>query len=75
MLGHEVAFIYCRAPGNEIPCRKVYDCWWEFFDVASFMKKHYDEATINKITAPPPPKTATLLDLIEQAKKRVAEDN
>lgn len=70
MLGHEVAFSYCRTPGSDVPCRKIYDCWWETFDVATFMKNHYDEETLGKITAPPPPKTATLLDLIEQAKRR-----
>jgi hypothetical protein len=70
MLGHEVAFSYCRAPGSSVPCRKIYDCWWETFDVADFVRNHYDEETIGKITAPPPPKTTTLLDLIEQAKRR-----
>jgi hypothetical protein len=71
LLGHEVAFSYCRTPGSDTPCRKIYDCWWETFDVAAFMKEHYDEATISRVTAPPPPKTATLMDLIEQARRRV----
>ena len=72
MLGHEVAFSYCRAPGSEMPCRKIYDCWWETFDIDAFMKAHYDEAVLRRITAPPPSKAASLLDLIEQAKKRCA---
>ena len=42
MLGHEVAFSYCREPGSETPCRKIFDCWWETFDVSAFINDHYD---------------------------------
>ena len=72
-LGHEVHFSYCRMPGSETPCRKIFDCWWESLDITSFVTDHYDEATVQRISAPPPPKTDTLLELIEQARRRVAE--
>ena len=33
-LGGEVAFGYCKVCGGEkTPCFKVFDCWWERFDV------------------------------------------
>ena len=73
MLGHEVAFLYCRSPGSEIPCRKIFDCWWETFDITAFINANYNETVIQQITAPPPPKTSSLLDLIEQARKRIAD--
>ncbi|MBN1760811.1 MAG: hypothetical protein JW863_20955 [Chitinispirillaceae bacterium] len=73
MLGHEVSFSYCRAPGSDTPCRKIFDCWWETFDVTSFVNSHYDAAVVGMITTPPTPKTNTLLDLIEQARRRVGE--
>jgi len=73
MLGHEVSFLYCRAPGSRTPCRKIFDCWWEIFDIDSFMKSHFSKADIQKIVEPPPPKNVSLLDLIEQAKSRVGD--
>ena len=69
MLGHEVSFAYCRAPGRELPCRKVFDCWWETFDVESFVRAHFDEADIRRILASRQDKVSSLVELIEKAKK------
>jgi hypothetical protein len=69
MLGHEVAFSYCRAPGSQTPCRKIFDCWWETFDVEAFVRSCYGEEKIAEITAPPKQKVLSLVDLIEQARK------
>ena len=33
LLGHEIHFGYCRAPGSELPCRKIFDCWFRIFDI------------------------------------------
>jgi hypothetical protein len=66
-LGHEVPFSYCRAPGRDLPCRKIFDCWWETFDVAAFMKQHYTPEQLQQITAPPPSKASSLIDLIRRA--------
>jgi hypothetical protein len=70
MLGHEVAFSYCRLPGREIPCGKVFDCWWETFDISSFIAQNYSEAIQKAIMAPPKPKMLSLIEIIEQASKR-----
>jgi hypothetical protein len=70
MLGHEVTFSYCRTPGGDIPCLKIFDCWWEAFDVTAFMKTNYPPDVISRITEPPKPKISSLLDLIENAKKQ-----
>ena len=75
MLGHEITFAYCRTPGGNIPCRKIFDCWWETFPVSEFMKQYYDAATLEKIVAPPQPKAASLLDLIAQAQQRCDQDD
>ena len=69
MLGHEVGFDYCRQPGKETPCRKIFDCWDEKFDIVEFIKQNYGEEMVEKIQAPPKPKILSLLELIEQAKK------
>ena len=70
LLGHDVAFSYCRVPGQDTPCRKIFDCWWDSFDVGQFMESHYDAETLKRVLAPPKSKTASLVDLIERARKR-----
>ena len=69
MLGHPVAFAYCRAPGSTRPCRKVLDCWWETFDVAAFLRDCYGDGILAEITAPTKNKVLSLMELIEQARK------
>lgn len=70
MLGHELTFAYCRAPGRQLPCSKIFDCWWEAFDVQAFIREHYTEQQIAEIMAPRPEKVSSLLDLIRQARER-----
>ena len=69
MLGHPVPFSYCRAPGRDLPCPRIFDCWWETFDVEGFIRSHFSEADITRITRPPPDKRATILELIERARR------
>ncbi len=72
-LGHTVRFDYCRIGGeSERPCFKVFDCWWEQFDVVGYFKQQLSaEAFESLASAPPPDKTASLVDLIRKAKQRV----
>jgi hypothetical protein len=70
MLGHDVPFSYCREPAQEIPCRKIYDCWWEQFDIKSFIAAHYSDEVQKAIVQPPKPKMLSLLEIIEQASRR-----
>lgn len=72
-LGHELTFGYCRRPGGELPCSKIFDCWFEIFDVEGFIRQHYPEDQIQQILAPPQPKMASLLDLIQQAQKNASD--
>jgi len=69
MLGHELSFSYCRQPGQEVPCRKIFDCWWERFDIVAFLQEHYDPETVAEIQKPRQPKVASLLEIIERARK------
>ena len=73
MLGHPIEFSYCRSPGSPLPCRKVFDCWWETFDVESFVRAHYSEKEIEKVLAPRKDKMSSIVELIQQA-RRAAED-
>ncbi len=71
-LGHPVRFDYCRIGGdNQRPCFKVFDCWWEDFDVVGYFRQTLSKAEFKRLAcAPPPNKTASLIDLIQQAKQR-----
>ena len=68
MLGHEVSFSYCRQPASDLPCRKVFDCWWETFDVEAFIRAHFSDQHISRITQPRQDKMVSLVELIEQAR-------
>ena len=70
MLGHHLAFAYCRTGTGPKPCARILDCWFETFDIESFLREHFTDQEIAAFTAPPKPKVQTLLELIEQAKKR-----
>ena len=68
MLGHHVAFIYCRSGASSQPCRKIFDCWFQTFDIEQFMKAHFTDEQIRAILAPSKDKMTSIIELIEQAK-------
>jgi len=75
-LGHEVTFGYCRQETGGKPCRLVLDCWWEHFEVRSFLRAYLPEETVAEVeragASPPPPKILSLVEMIQQAKDRLA---
>lgn len=75
MLGHDIQFSYCRTVGNSVPCRKILDCWFERFDVESYVTDNFGVEMIKKLAEPPKPKLSTILELIEQAKKNSANQS
>ena len=68
LLGHDVEFGYCRAPGAALPCGRVLDCWWESFDVEGFLQEHYSPQQIAQVLQPRQPKVVSLVELIEKAR-------
>jgi hypothetical protein len=75
-LGHEVAFGYCRQETGGQPCRLILDCWWERFDVRSFLQAHLPQETMAQVeraaVSPPPAKVLSLVEMIQQAKEQLA---
>ena len=75
-LGHEVTFGYCRQETSGKPCRLILDCWWEQFDVRSFLQTHLTEEDMAQVeragVSPPPSKMLSLVEMIQQAKDRLA---
>ena len=75
-LGGDVAFGYCKVCGEgRIPCFKVFDCWWERFDVVAHMQACLSPESFDAISdSRPQSKMTSLVDLIRQAQERAAQD-
>lgn len=74
-LGGVVSFAYClKGAADNRPCWKSVDCWWEFFDVVSYLKATLSPEEFQQlINTRPQPKVASLVDLIAQARNRLEE--
>lgn len=73
-LGHQISFSYCRSENQGLPCFKTLDCWYTHFEVEAFLKKELTPEEWKKVfSGPPKPKMLSLVELIEQAKKRGKE--
>lgn len=70
MLGHAVPFRYCRTTADQTPCRKIMDCWFEIIPIREYLEEHFSPEQLSAFFKPPEPKMTSLLDLIEQARKR-----
>jgi hypothetical protein len=71
-LGHHLTFQYCRRENKGLPCKKIIDCWFEKFNIQSYLQEYYKESELKHIFEAPRPKMTTLLDLIKQAQERIS---
>ncbi|RJR16881.1 MAG: hypothetical protein C4582_13930 [Desulfobacteraceae bacterium] len=73
-LGHHVSFLYCRYENKGLPCFKTLDCWFEHFPVEEYLRNDLSSEDWDKVFENlPKSKVVSLLELIEQAKKRNQE--
>jgi len=73
-LGHQITFSYCRSEREGLPCFKTLDCWYMHFDVEKYMRTQLSDEDFDKAFKPSgKTKMMSLLDLIEEAKKRTAQ--
>ena len=72
-LGHEVTFRYCRTQEEDTLCPRILDCWWETFDVHAFLENNLPPEQFRLqqkiLEHHPPPKVASLVELIDRAKE------
>jgi hypothetical protein len=75
-LGSDIRFGYCRISGEaSLPCGKIFDCWWETFDVAAFLEETLPKGDFQRIKSfQPKPKLTSIIELIEEARKRSMND-
>jgi hypothetical protein len=74
-LGHQITFSYCRVENRGLPCFKIVDCWYEHFMVEDFLRRELKPEEWEKVfNRPVKPKILSLVELIEEAKKRKNEE-
>jgi hypothetical protein len=70
-LGGNVTFGYCLKEGGLKPCGRALVCWSQFFDVTEYFKRLLTEEEFERVFSEAPrPKIVTLLELIENAKRK-----
>lgn len=74
-LGSMIPYKYCMISGEDsLPCFKILDCWWETFDVESYLKENVPAEIFDQLAlARPREKVASLVDIAEKAKDRLQD--
>ena len=73
-VGGEVNFLFCRSENNMSPCRFIAGCWQIRLDINKFLEAHFSNEELDLVFTPPKPKLASLVEMMEQAKKRIKEE-
>ena len=74
-LGNPVPFSYCRIENKGLPCSPIIDCWYDYFMIEDFLRQELEPDEWERIfSEPPKQKVLTLIELIEEAKKRKTEE-
>lgn len=72
-LGSLIPFRYCIISGDDdLPCWKIFDCWWEKFDVKGHLKENLPKAAFDdlvKSAEKPKNKISSIIEIVQQAKK------
>ncbi len=76
LLGHQVPFRYCRSSNEDLPCRRIMDCWWERIEIEAYLKEHFTQEELNRsVFVTPKSKIASLIELIEKAKRNGSSES
>ena len=74
-LGHQITFSYCRSENYGLPCFKTLDCWYNHFSVEEFMRLELTPEQWEEVFGrPPKPKIISLVEMIEEAKRKTKEN-
>ena len=73
-LGGEVTFGYCRIEGGELPCLRIIACWQCCIPIAEYLRETLSPDQLERFAKQnPKERIATLVELIEAAKKDSGE--
>jgi hypothetical protein len=71
-LGGEVTFRYCRVEGGELPCMRIVACWSRCLPIAGYLREVLSPQQLERFAEQQPKdRIATLVELIEAAKKDI----
>lgn len=74
-LGGEVTFAYCKKEAGGLPCPRTIICWEPHFPVHAYLKERLTKSEWDRcFNRPPKPKMTTLIELIEEARKRTVQE-
>ena len=69
-LGDEMTFAYCRQEAGDLPCARIIQCWFMFFDAAAWLQENLTPEKWERFTcAQPKDKVTHLIEIIEKAKR------
>lgn len=70
-LGHQIYFSYCRTENFGLPCVRTLNCWFRYFDVTTYLRGEITPEEFKKIfQEPPKSRVQSLMEMIDQARKR-----
>jgi len=74
-LGSDVNFEYCRLHAEQDRfCGSIIQCWWERFDIMTYLKAHLTQEQFMALEQPQTkPKLTKLMEIIQQAQRRVSK--
>lgn len=73
-LGGQVPFTYCRTGDGGRTCFKIFDCWWEIFDVVEYLRKTLPPMEFSRVMEHrQKPKIWSILEEVEAAKRRAVK--
>ena len=75
MLGHMLTFRYCRSVNDELPCRKVMDCWYDKFPVQEFLSENYTEEELKKAFGMQQNRLSTIISIVQKHSDDIKEKN
>lgn len=69
-LGGQVTFGYCRVEGGDLPCMRIFACWQCCIPIAEYLRESLSPEQLERFAEQrPKERIATLVELIEAAKK------
>lgn len=74
MLGHTIAFRYCRTMAEGLPCHRILDCWYEILPIQSFIEQNYSAEERGAISQPPDSRLTIMAKTLNRVEKRKKDD-
>jgi hypothetical protein len=72
--GSVISVSYCMISGNDnLPCFKMLDCWWETFDVESYLREHLTGSLFQEFiesAQAPQNKITSILEIANMARRK-----